>query len=152
MSTVGAGLTVAATLVWLGMVIAISFVEAPLKFTVPGVTLPIGLAIGRKVFRALNAIEGVLAVVAVAGLALTARMSHDVAPSVIASVVIALVTLVVQIAAVRPALTKRSNQVLAGDGTQATDSRSHAHFYYVGLEVIKVIALIVGSVVGLIHG
>ena len=44
----------AAAFVWLGMVLAISFIEAPLKFRAPGVTLAIGLGIGRLVFRALN--------------------------------------------------------------------------------------------------
>ena len=46
---------------WLGMVLAISFLEAPLKFRAPGVTIPLGLGIGRLVFRALNAVEAVLA-------------------------------------------------------------------------------------------
>ena len=36
-------LSVALIFVWLGMVLAISFLEAPLKFRAPGVTLPIGL-------------------------------------------------------------------------------------------------------------
>jgi hypothetical protein len=36
----------AAPFVWLGMVLAISFLEAPLKFRAPGVTLPPGLGIG----------------------------------------------------------------------------------------------------------
>ena len=31
--------------VWLGMVLAISFLEAPIKFRAPGVTLQIGLGI-----------------------------------------------------------------------------------------------------------
>ena len=52
----------AATFVWLGMVLAISFLEAPLKFRAPGVTIPIGLGIGRLVFRALNSAEVILAV------------------------------------------------------------------------------------------
>ena len=54
---------VAAIFVWLGMVVAISFIEAPLKFRAPGVTLQIGLGIGRFVFRALNGCELLLAVV-----------------------------------------------------------------------------------------
>ena len=53
MST-GPAIAVAVTFVWLGMVLAISFLEAPLKFRAPHVTLPIGLGIGRLVFRALN--------------------------------------------------------------------------------------------------
>lgn len=46
---------------WLGMVLGISFLETPLKFRAPGVTLQIGLGIGRLVFRALNAVELLLA-------------------------------------------------------------------------------------------
>ncbi len=56
-------LAAAVTFVWLGMVTPISFVEAPLRFRAPGVTLPIGLGIGRLVFRALNITEATLAVV-----------------------------------------------------------------------------------------
>jgi hypothetical protein len=56
MST-GTAIAVAVTFVWLGMVLAISFLEAPLKFRAPNVTLQIGLGIGRLVFRALNTVE-----------------------------------------------------------------------------------------------
>ena len=48
--------------VWLGMVLGISFLEAPLKFRA-GITLALGLGIGRLVFAALNRVEAVLAVV-----------------------------------------------------------------------------------------
>jgi hypothetical protein len=51
----------AATLIWLGMVLAISFLEAPLKFRAEGLELRVGLAIGRIVFRALNIAEVVWA-------------------------------------------------------------------------------------------
>ncbi|NMN99607.1 hypothetical protein HH308_00040 [Gordonia sp. TBRC 11910] len=152
MSTLGAALATAVTLIWLGMVVAISFLEAPLKFTAPGVTLPIGLAIGRKVFRALNSIEAALAVVLVVALALDGSMSNHTPLAVWVASGIAILALIIQLVAVRPGLTKRSNEVLAGDGTQAQDSRSHAHFYYVGFEVLKVIALIVGTVGLLMHG
>ena len=43
------------------MVLAISFLETPLKFHAPGVDLRVGLGIGRLVFRALNTVEAVLA-------------------------------------------------------------------------------------------
>jgi hypothetical protein len=133
----GSAVAVAATFVWLGMVVAISFVEAPLKFRAPGVTLAVGLAIGRLVFRALNASEALLAAVVIAGL-VTGRSADAAWPAGVA--VAALVT---QVLLVRPALTRRSDQVLAGrDGP-----RSHAHFGYIGLEVVKVIALAVAGVV-----
>ncbi|GAB3574573.1 hypothetical protein GCM10027445_35650 [Amycolatopsis endophytica] len=60
MTELAAGLTC----LWLGMVLGISFLEAPLKFRAPGVTVPTGPGIGRIVFRALNRAEVVLAVLA----------------------------------------------------------------------------------------
>jgi len=51
---------------------------------------------------------------------------------------IALVALVVQLGAVRPRLARRSNQVLAG----ADAPRSYAHYGYIGLELVKLGALL----------
>ena len=52
-----------------GMILAISFLEAPLKFQAPGITIPLGLGIGRLVFTALNIATGVvLAVLTLASL------------------------------------------------------------------------------------
>ena len=127
----------AAVFVWLGMVLAISFLEAPLKFRAPGVTLPVGLGIGRLVFRALNACEGVLAAALV--------LSLFIRPSTTSAAVaagVAVIVLLTQVLAVRPALTRRSEATLAG----AEVPRSRAHFVYVGLEIVKVIALLVTGV------
>ncbi|MBN9110944.1 MAG: hypothetical protein J0I34_19450 [Pseudonocardia sp.] len=130
---------VALTFVWLGMVLAISFLEAPLKFRAPDVTIRIGLGIGRLVFTALNAVETVLA----AGLVVTAVI---VAPPTTAAVAgaVAVAVLLIQLAAVRPRLTRRSNAVLAGAGSDAP--RSHAHLVYVAFEIVKVAALVVAGV------
>lgn len=128
----GPAVAAAATFIWLGMVLAISFLEAPLKFRAPGVTLPIGLAIGRLVFRALNGAEVAFAVVIVAAVALSRPPV-----SVVLVAAILVVVLLVQLLGVRPRLTRRSDAVLAGhDGP-----RSRGHYVYVALEVLKVIAL-----------
>lgn len=127
--------------VWLGMVLAISFIEAPLKFGAPGVTLAIGLGIGRRVFAALNGIEGVLAAAVVVAAVLGA---HPLGLVLAGAVSVA--ALVVQLVAVRPFLTRRSTRVLAG---QTDGARSHAHVAYVGLELTKVGALAVLAVVAL---
>ena len=130
-------IAVAVTFCWLGMVLAISFIEAPLKFSAPGVTLPIGLGIGRLVFQVLNIIElcwaAVLVIMVVVG-----------RPSVVAMVgsAVAVVILLIQLLGVRPRLTKRSDKVLAGEDAP----RSRAHLVYVGAESIKVIGLIVAGV------
>lgn len=127
----------AVAFVWLGMVLAISFIEAPLKFRAPGVTLPIGLGIGRLVFRALNLVECLLAAVVVVALIVAGPRA---ATTVLLGA--AAVVLVLQLLAVRPRLTRRSDAVLAGhDGP-----RSHVHLWYVGLECLKVIALLAGGV------
>ena len=42
------------TFLWIGFVCAISFMEAWLKFRAPGISVPLGLGIGRLVFNALN--------------------------------------------------------------------------------------------------
>ena len=128
-----AAVAAAITFVWLGMVLAISFLEAPLKFRAPGVTIPIGLGSGRLVFRALNLTEAVLAVVVVAAVA-----AGDPPGRVVGPVAAAAVLLLAQLLAVRPRLNRRSDRVLAGEDLP----RSRDHLYYVALEAAKVAALI----------
>ena len=52
---------IAVPFIWFGMVLAISFMETPLKFQAPGIDLSLGLGIGRLVFFALNKMEIVCA-------------------------------------------------------------------------------------------
>lgn len=131
MSDTSAAVVAAAAFVWLGTVLAISFLEAPLKFRAPGVSVPVGLGIGRLVFRALNTVEAALAVVVVAALATSGPPAPVVVPAAAAVLLLAL-----QLAAVRPVLNRPSDRVLAGEGLP----RSRAHLVYVALEVAKVAA------------
>ena len=124
---------IAAAFVWLGMVLAISFVEAPLKFRAPGVTLRIGLGIGRLVFRALNVFEYVFAVVIAAAL-----FSHETSTSLNIALCVAVGALLTQTIVVRPLLSRHSTAVLEGDEGR----RSKAHLAYVALELVKVIGLV----------
>lgn len=112
---------VAVVFVWLGMVVAISFIEAPLKFRAPGVSLPIGLGIGRLVFRTLNAVEAVLAVALL--IAIGSEPSTLITTSAVGVVV---VTLAVQLLVVRPLLSRRSDAVLAVPSVSAAPSMSAA--------------------------
>ncbi len=128
---------VAAIFLWLGMVVAISFIEAPLKFRAPGVTLQIGLGIGRLVFRALNGCELLLAVAVV-----IAFVVRPPSIGVVVAAGVGVLMLLAQVLVVRPRLTKRSDAVLAG----AEGPRSRAHYIYVGLELIKIVALAIAGV------
>ncbi|OOK66030.1 hypothetical protein BZL30_0093 [Mycobacterium kansasii] len=55
---------------------------------------------------------------------------------------VALAALALQLIAVRPRLTRRSDRVLAGQ----EGPRSRAHYIYVGFEVVKVVALVVAGI------
>lgn len=137
------GIAAAIIFVWLGMVLAISFIEAPLKFQAPGITLQVGLGIGRLVFRALNAVEIVLAVVV-----LGALTADPPGPGPLTAIGMAVAALAVQTLAVRPRLRRRSDAVLAAavEPAGGMAERSRAHYVYAGLEVVKVAALLTAGV------
>lgn len=123
----------ASVFIWVGLVVGISFLETPLKFRAPGVTTQIGLGIGRLVFRALNLVELGLAIVLVVALVVGLPPAR-----VTISAATAVVVLLLQVLLVRPLLKRRSDRVLGGE----QPPRSHAHYWYVGLEVAKLVALV----------
>lgn len=129
----GTAVETALTFIWLGMVLGISFLEAPLKFRAPGVTLPIGLGIGRLVFHALNTVEVVFALVVGAIV-----VAGPTPVRITSALSVAVVALALQLIMVRPKLTRHSNKVLAGLDVP----RSRAHYAYVGFEAIKTVALL----------
>ncbi|MGV0625497.1 hypothetical protein [Mycolicibacter minnesotensis] len=133
----------AVVFVWLGMVLAISFLEAPLKFRAPGITIPLGLGIGRLVFRALNTVEIVLATVVVICVA-----ADPPGPVAVTAVGVAVAVLSTQLLAVRPRLSRRSDAVLAAATAPPGGmvERSKAHYVYAGLEVVKVAALLTAGI------
>jgi hypothetical protein len=135
--TAARAVAIAVTFVWLGMVVAISFIETPLKFRAPGITMRLGLGIGRLVFRALNTAELLLAAVVLAAV----FADHAPLPAVVA-ILAAVAALIIQVLVVRRWLNRRSDAVLAG----AQGPRSRGHFVYIGLEVLKVAALLVTGV------
>ena len=118
----------AAALLWLGMVLTISFLDAPLKFRAPGLEVRVGLAIGRIVFRALNVAEIGWAVV----LAVALIVDMPSTPVAVAAAV-AIALLVVQLGAIRPRLNRRSDRVLAGEDVP----RSLSHHTYIAAEVAR---------------
>lgn len=124
-------LPLALACIWFGMVLAIS-IEAPLKFRAPGVTLPLGLGIGRLVFRALNASEVVLA----AAVALTFALAPRPMAAAVLLVVLA-VTLAVQVVVLRPRLEARAQVIIDG----GTPPRSRVHVAYIVLECTKLLML-----------
>ena len=119
--------------VWFGLVGGLSFLEAPLKFTAPGITLELGLGIGRLVFFWLNKIELALAVVFFISLFLAMPKSAIVKASAAAVLFI----LLLQTLWLLPALDARAVAVISG----TTAPGSSAHIVYIVLEVVKFILL-----------
>ncbi len=125
--------------VWIGMLVGISFVEAPLKFQAPGVSVKIGLGIGRLVFSALNKSEIIFSIVLTIWL-FRERMRIGNMTLIILGIPILLVT--IQSLWLLPSLNLRADQVMQG----TVIPNSYHHLLYVIMEISKVIFLTVGFV------
>ena len=119
------------TFLWIGFVSAISFMEAHLKFQAPGITVPLGLGIGRLVFATLNKVEWVFAL-AISGGFLFRQAKMLSFFGLLFQV--PLILLVIQTIWLLPALDARAELILSGMPVPA----SSLHIYYVAAEVIKV--------------
>lgn len=122
------------TLLWLGFVCAISFVEAPLKFKAPGVELKQALSIGRTVFNALNRIEWICLIFSWL-LMLRLKIVRTRGSVILLSVIS--VILAFQTWGLFPALEARVAQVMAGNLLEAT----WHHQAYIYAEVVKALCL-----------
>ncbi|WP_061940982.1 hypothetical protein [Brevibacterium ravenspurgense] len=111
--------------IWLGLIIAIDLIEAPLKFQAPGITIPLGLGIGRLVFTAMNIVEGVLALILIAAVVTTRHIRP--AWTLLATIA---GLLIVKVAVVRPLLNTRTEAVLAG----TAEAGSSVHVIYIALD------------------
>ena len=125
-------LIILVTFVWAGFVGAISFMEAWLKFRAPGVTLRIGLSIGRKVFTALNRMVIVFA--GVIFILLSQKSFLTVGEWLIA---VPLAMLVLQSLLLLPILNSRTDAILRYENV----GPSRVHFYFIAAELLKVIFL-----------
>jgi len=95
---------------WLGMLGAISFLEAPLKFRAPNITRELALGIGKLVFRALNRVELVLAAVMLICMIATHSSTRNIQLLFGATAAI----LIVQTLWLLPSLSARAMSVIAG--------------------------------------
>lgn len=122
------------SMIWLGMILGISFLEAPVKFMAPSVTLEIGLDIGRQVFGVFNKVECALAIaLAILVVMIRQRDRWVILPAVV------WLSVALQTFWLLPLLDDRVGLILQGQ----TPAPSSLHSLYVVLEVLKVAALAV---------
>lgn len=128
-------LIIASTFLWLGFVGAISFMEAWLKFRAPGITLPLGLGIGRLIFHALNIVEWIFLIGILINLYLRHGFSYQ--PFYL-WLIIPAVLLILQTVWLLPILDTRAEMHIQGKMVPP----SKIHLVYVLFEVLKVSCLI----------
>ena len=140
-ATVKYPLAVASVFLWIGFVGAISFMEAWIKFRAPGITIPLGLGIGKLVFGALNIVEWILAILLLADLI---AKKDEIFTSRNLWFFVPLILLTLQTIWFLPALDVRADMYIQTDGVGMTTS--YLHFYYVGIEIIKMVCLLIFGV------
>ena len=128
-------LKIAVPFLWLGMVLAISFMEAPLKFQAPGITIPLGLGIGRLVFFTLNKMEIVCGLLLLFAFLRTRPNSR----TMLMTFGLAVVILLLETVWLLPVLDARAELVIAGTASPFSNS----HVVYIVFDAIKLISLAV---------
>lgn len=112
--------------------------EAWLKFRAPGVTLTVGLNIGRIVFNYLNKIEWIFVLLTLMLLYAGGGLMYK--RSII--LLIPILMVVIQTFWLLPALDSRAVNQISGLNL----APSQLHFYYLGAEILKVGALILFAI------
>lgn len=125
--------------VWIGLILGLSFIEAPLKFMAPGITIPLGLGIGRLMFWAL-AIGGFVLLLV---LTTSAVLRPRVPVGGWALIGCLWVLMLVQSFAIRPALSARSDIVIAG----GDPGPSVLHYVYIATDMAILITLVLWIVI-----
>lgn len=114
--------------IWLGLLIGVSFIATPVKFTAPSLALEPALDVGRVTFGLFSRVEwGVAAILL--GMGVVARLP----PWRAAGVGLLVVALAIQALWLLPVLDTRVAAVMAG----APLPPSGHHAAYAGLEVVK---------------
>lgn len=125
----------AVSFIWVGFMSAISFMESWLKFKSPELEVPIGLAVGRRVFKALNRVEWVFLIIIWLSYFISGM---TISMSVMGVYILLAILLVLQGFWLLPIMSIRVTARLKGEDMPP----SHLHSWYVGMEFIKLLLLI----------
>ncbi len=123
---------IALTFTWCGLVLGLSFIEAPLKFQAPDITRELGLGIGQLVFNALNRIEWFLSAAA-----LMLLLAVKPTKWIIGLIAVVVVIVLVQTLVLLPVLDARIDLIRQGTEPEP----SSAHYTYIAVEIIKLLCL-----------
>jgi hypothetical protein len=115
-------------LIWLGLLLGVSFLATPVKFLAPSLSLPVALDVGRYTFMAFSRIEMIAAAVLLGCAVLGARNKLIRTAALLTAAVVAL-----QVLWLLPLLDARVEVIIQG----GTPLPSFLHDIYVGAEAMK---------------
>jgi hypothetical protein len=118
---------------WLGFFMSISFMEAPLKFTAPGLRIETGVAIGQIVFHALNKCE-LFFLLALVGTFCISRSATNGWQAIVLITAI----LFTETVWLLPALNEIAVRFMAGKHA----GREYLHWIFILLETVKIPVLL----------
>ncbi len=119
---------------WVGLVFGLSFIEAPLKFTAPGITTILGLGIGRIVFDISNKVQLIFLLLPVFSIAfkkIKLSKNGTIALAILVSIMI------LQNLWLLPVLDERAADRIA----QVVIEDSLHHLIFVLFEILKLVSL-----------
>ena len=123
-------------LIWLGMILGVSFLATPVKFAVEDLSLPVALQVGQATFGLFTKVEWVLA----AALMGTSAWTWRTRPLLLALSIAAAGGVTLQALWLLPILDERVASIVAGQ----TPPPSPYHVLYAWVEAIKA-ALLAGA-------
>lgn len=119
-------------LIWIGMLLGVSFLATPVKFLAPSLALPVALDVGRQTFAVFSNVEVIAALVLLAAASLLGRPGR---------IVLLAASIAVLVAGQRfwllPALDARVEIILQGGAVP----ESGLHGLYVAIESVKLVGL-----------
>jgi hypothetical protein len=123
----------AVPLLWLGLLVGVSFVATPVKFNAASLSLPVALDVGRATFSVFHNIEWVMLAALVTAIVLSG-------PSPVPSVatVLLAVALLLQSVWLLPVLNQRIAAIIAGNNPPPSPD----HIYYIAADVAKAVLLV----------
>jgi len=120
---------------WFGLLLAISFIETPMKFQVPGITLPVALQLGKTMFRISTCIQLVLMVLVFLNLFLD---QSKLTKTILSTSILLALILILEKFWMLPILDERANILALGKGLPPTP----LHNYFIYAESFKAILLL----------
>lgn len=128
---------------WLGLLVGVSFLATPVKFTVASLPRATALEVGRATFSALASLEWALTAALVVVLVVAQRSGWPAPPPVLIAAGVVVAAVVVQAVWLLPALDHRVGEIVSG----IEPPPSSLHTVYGAVEGLQAVALVALGVV-----